>query len=167
MDFNEGMEHLRSLYKDKEWFHSVGSDQYGRYVVYVHHMCEDNLRNVVDNVGKIQVLVHFAGSLFLDKDKYVNRIGGPTIPALVIEKEPENVVELNDDEEKSLLHLQNELERLEKICGSYTLQDIFYEIQDGKNAVTNLSARYPEVRKGLEKLFQIYGFDVIYEELDG
>lgn len=174
MDLNEGMEHLRSLYKDKDWFHSVGTDQYGRLVVYVHYMCEDNLRNVVDNVGKTQVLVHFAGSLFLEKDKYVNRVGSQLQPQPVVVTQASpppveaDIAELTDvEEEKSLLHLQNELDRLEKMCGSYTLQDIFYEIQDGKNAVTNLSARYPEVRKGMERLFQVYGFDVIYEELDG
>lgn len=69
--------------------------------------------------------------------------------------------------ELSVRALTDEIDRLEKLCGSNILQDIFYEIQDGKNAVTNLSARYPEVRQRMEKLHAKYGFDVIYEELDG
>jgi len=70
-------------------------------------------------------------------------------------------------QELSIRHLENELDRLERLCGSNTLQDIFYEIKDAHNAVTNLSARYPEVRKALERLYDQYGFDVIYENLDG
>ena len=81
--------------------------------------------------------------------------------------ELDQVVGAEVEENKSLLHLQNELTRLEKVCGSFTLQDIFYEIQDGKNAVTNLSSRYPEVHQAMKRLFDEYGFDVIYEELDG
>jgi hypothetical protein len=72
-----------------------------------------------------------------------------------------------DTQELSIRYLENELDRLERACGSNTLQDIFYEIKDAHNAVTNLSARYPEVRTALERLFDQYGFDVIYENLDG
>jgi hypothetical protein len=178
MDLNEGMEYLKGLYKDKDWFHSVGTDQYGRLVVYVNYMCDDNLRNVVDNVGKTQVLVHFSASKTATRDQFVDKPQSRLLPLATGTLPPppppeEQIVDIvgsvagADTEEKSLRHLQNELDRLEKMCGSYTLQDIFYEVQDGKNAVTNLSARYPEVRKSLEKLFDQYGFDVIYEELDG
>lgn len=73
----------------------------------------------------------------------------------------------SSEEDKSLSHLIAELDKLERQCGSNTLQDIFYEIHDGNNAVTEWSKRYPDVRKTLEKLYQQYGFDVIYEEMDG
>jgi hypothetical protein len=69
--------------------------------------------------------------------------------------------------ELSVRALTDEIDRLERICGSNILQDIFYEIQDGKNAVTNLSAKFPEVRTRMQKLYDKYGFDIIYEELDG
>ncbi len=177
MDLNEGMEHLRTLYKDKEWYHSVGLDQYGRIVVYIHHSTQETLRDIPDRVAGKQVLVHFAGSLMATREQFVNT-PGPRFPIATGTLPPpmeEQIVDVvgtllgngSDTEEKSLRYLQNELERLEKICGSYTLQDIFYEIQDGRNAVTNLSARYPEVRQRLERLYDMYGFDVIYEEMDG
>jgi hypothetical protein len=63
--------------------------------------------------------------------------------------------------------LIKELDRLEKICGSNPLQDIFYEIHDGDNCVTNLSIKYPDVSSSMRRLYDEYGFDVIYEELDG
>jgi hypothetical protein len=181
MDLKEGMEHLRNLYKDKEWYHSVGLDQYGRIVVYIHHSTHETLNDIPARVADKQVLVHFAGSLFLDKDKYVNRPSTFVHPMMELEGAarradadgPADIVDMVDEavgsqaEELSIRYLETELFRLEKLCGSNTLQDIFYEIKDQLNAVTNLSARYPEVRSALEKLYDQYGFDVIYENLDG
>lgn len=85
----------------------------------------------------------------------------PGIDATLDELEQERQLEL------SVRALTDEIDRLERICGSNILQDIFYEIQDGKNAVTNLSAKFPEVRARMQKLYDKYGFDIIYEELDG
>jgi hypothetical protein len=53
------------------------------------------------------------------------------------------------------------------MCGSNIMQDIFYEVHDKENAVTNLSAKFPDVRKSMEKLYAQYGFDLIYENMDG
>lgn len=178
MDLNEGMEQLSKLFKGKDWFYDVGTDSFGRYVVYINFACHETLHDIPDYVGGRQVVVHFVGSKFATKDKYVNdgNTRSKLIPyskeidvsAVILADEPTmDEVVGSDEEEKSLPHLQKELDRLEKACGSYTLQDIFYEVQDGKNAVTNNSARYPEVRKSMEKLYDQYGFDVIYEELDG
>lgn len=177
MDFKE----LGDFCRGKDWFYEIGSDQYGRTVVYVHYMCHETLHSIPDVVDGKQVLVHFAASKTATREQFVN---SPTPKALSPEEFLQKAHEAqangidvgvgqmldeldNVEEYKSILHLQKELDRLEKICGSYTLQDIFYEIQDGRNAVTNLSARYPEVRKGMEMLYEIYGFDVIYEEMDG
>jgi hypothetical protein len=86
---------------------------------------------------------------------------------------PQGFGQLVDTEEQerqlelSVRALTDELDRIERSCGSNVLQDIFYEVHDGTNAVTNLSARYPEVRQRVQKLYDKYGFDTIYEELDG
>jgi hypothetical protein len=167
---------LHDKYKDRDWFHSVGEDQYGRYVVYVKYMNHETLHDIPDFESGVQVLVHFAASKLATRDQFVDKPGSSladiksgTLPPPPVDHIVDVVYEVAgpEDEEKSLRHLQTELDRLEKLCGSYTLNDIFYEIQDGKNAVTNMSARYPEVRTRLEKLYNQYGFDVIYEELDG
>lgn len=185
MDLNEGMEHLRNLYKDKEWFHSVGQDQYGRIVVYIHHSTHETLHDIPDRVANKQVLVHFAGSLCLNKDQYVTtpkstfsivefkqavseaRAQGIDTGFGVLADPNYDPIDEPEHEDLSQRRLENELTKLEKICGSNALQDIFYEIRDAHNAVTNLSARYPEVREALETLYDQYGFDVIYENLDG
>lgn len=185
MDFNEGMDHLSKLFKGKEWFYDVGADQHGRYVVYIRFANHETINNIPDEVAGRQVLVHYASSLTANRDSFTNNLISGTHKWSDIRNKlsPERLAKVDEavkkeldiieeavgpaSDEQSLRHLQNELESLEKICGSYTLQDIFYEVQDGKNAVTNMSARYPEVRQSMEKLFDQYGFDVIYEEMDG
>lgn len=189
MSIEEGMDQLSKQFKTKDWFYDVGTDQYGRLVVYVKYMCHETLHDIPDMAGGIQVLVHFAASKTATREQFVDSPSAPkpfdmtplqfyqaakdaqakgidTGVGQLVDQLDKEVSEEADDE-KSIRYLQNELEKLEKICGSYTLQDIFYEVQDGKNAVTNLSARYPEVRQRMEKLYEMYGFDVIYEELDG
>lgn len=186
MSIEEGMHQLSEQFKSRDWFYDVGTDQYGRIVVYVKYMNHETLHDVPDRAGGIQVLVHFATSKTATREQFVDS-PKPSIgitPTQFVQKAREaqangvdvgfgQLIDQLDEEiisgsdEKSIRYLQDELEKLEKICGSYTLQNIFYEIQDGKNAVTNLSVRYPEVRQRMEKLYDMYGFDVIYEELDG
>jgi len=185
MDFNEGMDFLSNLCKGKDWFYDIGVDPYGRYVVYVNFMCHETLHNIPDMVAGKQVLVHFAASKTATREQFVDT-PAPKFdlsPSEFIQKAKEAQAQgidigfgqIFDElpegkmsvEELSLRVLEDELDSLEKICGSNCLQDIFYEIQDGRNAVTNHSLRYPEVRERLEKLYTKYGFDVIYESLDG
>jgi hypothetical protein len=186
MDPTECLKLLSDQFGREEWFHSTGLDQYGRLVVYVKYMNHATLNDVPDRVGGKQVMVHFAGALTATREQFTSNpnapgstlkahVPDPPIEAFIkaaqaleaLESSEEEDVAGSEEEEKSILYLQRELDKLEKACGSYTLQDIFYEIQDQKNAVTDASSRYPEVRKSLERLYGLYGFDIIYEELDG
>lgn len=173
---DEGLELLASMFKDSDWFSEVGTDNLGRYVVYVKYKNKDNMALVPDKVMGKQVLVHFLVSKVAKREDFTNN--GNHIPfANLVKRADLPTLELVLDDgfeelssdllEIDLGDLTRELDRLEKSCGSNTLQDLFYEIHDKKNAVTNLSSRYPEVRASLESLYNEYGFDVIYEELDG
>jgi hypothetical protein len=177
MEIQEGIEVLTNMFKDRDWFHSVDVEQYGRIVVYVKYMCHDTLYDIPDKVANRQVLVHFAASKFATREQFTSQKPEDNIPIPLVKPvvDVTDTAELIDEVEElpsSFLQfdvndLCKELDRLEKMCGSNALQDIFYEVHDGRNAVTNLSARYPEVRASLDRLYQDYGFDVIYEELDG
>jgi hypothetical protein len=199
---------LKNMLQDREWFHSIGSDQYGRTVVYVKYMDGEVLRTVPDwTEDGAQVLCHFASSITRNADDFLNKPQTNKLPTFDAKKFMQSVEEarakgfdtgwvgamgdegreileklIKDREEKERLEdtpeqeaalelsvraLTDELDRLEKLCGSNILQDIFYEVHDQKNAVTNLSARYPEVRTRIQKLYDKYGFNAIYEELDG
>ncbi len=157
-----GSYQLTEKFKGLDWFVDVGMDVHGRYVVYVNRMSLDVLNQVPDNCSDKQVLCHFVSSRFGKPAVVPVRAPEIEIPVYVEEEEPSlPTIEVD------LGALSTELERLEKLCSSNILQDIFYEVHDGKNAVTNLSARYPQVRTAMERLYQTYGFDVIYEEMDG
>jgi len=162
---------LHEQFKDREWFHSVGRDQYNRLVVYIKFSCHETLHDVPDRVEGIQVLCHFSGSKTATATQFASSPTAQPVPAPKLElliQEEDDVEELDSSLlESDLSELCKKLDYLERQCGSNCLQDIFYEVHDGKNSVTNLSAKYPEVRRVLEELYDEYGFDVIYEELDG
>lgn len=159
------MDELIALFGSKEWFHSVGRDQYGRFVVYIKHTTHETLNDIPDRVDGKQVMVHFASSLTATRSQFTEDLTvRKPVPVVVVPEEPISEVELPPVD---LSKLTDELDSLEKICGSHILQDIFYEIHDRDNAVTNLSVRYPQVRESLVRLYDEYGFDIIYEELDG
>jgi hypothetical protein len=171
---DEGLELLTSMFFERDWFVETGKDNIGRYVVYVKYMNMETMTSVPDKMLGKQVLVHFIGSKTARRESFMTnanhvpfaRTEYKPLPKLV--PEPDGIEELSSDLlENDIGELINELNRLEKICGSNALQDIFYEIHDGKNAVTNLSERFGLVTESLRRLYDEYGFDVIYEELDG
>lgn len=172
MDTTEGLDLLARMCHGKDWFHQVGLDQFGRFVVYVNYLNLEVYAGVPDKIDGKTVLVHYASSKEAQRDQFVGSVKRTIPPPLpVVEMDAIDITDeaelLEDESPPDLRSLTIELDRLEKICGSNIMQDIFYEVHDGANAVTNLSVKFPEVRSGLEKLYQRYGFDVIYEEMDG
>lgn len=158
---------LRDKFSDREWFDSVGHDEYKRLTVYVKYMNLDVLTEIPLQLEGSHVLVAFATSKRVVAEDFKRQpvttapLPQEELPDLFSADEDDKVIESTDE-------LCAELDRLEKICGSNCLQDIFYEIHDGpNNSVTNLSARYPEVKDRMSTLYDEYGFDLIYEELDG
>ncbi len=137
--------------KNKDWFFDLGEDQFGRYVVYTKYMCNETLYNIPDKIDNKQVLVHLASYLLANKNSFIEILDKN------LKESQENELEGSD--------LSFKLNYLESKCGENILQDLFFEIHDGKNSVTNLSSKYPEVKEELSKLYFEYGFDVIYEEL--
>lgn len=161
---------LHDSFVNEDWFHSVDLDKYGRLVVYVKYMCDATTHDIPRQVDGNNVLVHFATSKYIKPELFAHKGFKPK------EKPAEEVSELNDEDVEfieepntplDLRELVSELDRLEKKCGSNIMQDIFYEVHDGANAVTNLSSKFPDVREGMDALYNQYGFDLIYENMDG
>ena len=154
--------------KGKDWLYDIGTDQYGRYVVYANYINGDVLRFVPDRTpdGK-QVLCHFAASVKASADQFIDK---PNQSTLLVRQPivPEPMDEEAQDIklEQSVQELTDELDRLEKLCGTNTLQDIFFEEHDQKNAITNYSASLPEVKAAVHKLYERYGFDLLYEMMN-
>jgi hypothetical protein len=182
---------LVELCQGKDWFACVGRDQYKRLVVYVHYMTGGVSNLIPDRTSDgQQVLMHWYDSKFGKKEDYMGKVE-PTkfhtltstpipTPTQFIEMAREAqkrgidtgfgqiMDEMTEEQQLELRvrHLTDELDKLEKICGTNILGDIFFEIHDGSNAVTNLSIKYPEVREKLQSLYHQFGFDILYEELE-
>ena len=164
MDINESLSSLKELCRGKDWFHEAVIGEYDRLIVYVNSMSGAVITAVPDVVGGHQVLVHFASALTANKKDFIEDLATATTdPA----PPPISSPVIDDEEDTMPIDLLiKELDKLERVCGSNVLGEIFFEEHDGTNAVTNLSVRYPEVRKKIHELYEIYGFDVIYDELE-
>ncbi len=132
-------------FKNKDWFDGVGVDEYNRDIVYVHYMTMDVIKYIQSCAGN--VLIHFADSK-TNKEKYVK----------VVEIEP-----ITDrDPSTTLLKV---IGSLQEEYPQNIIQDVFFEIHDGKNSLTNFSVTFSKLRSELEDLYNVYGFDVIYDYL--
>jgi hypothetical protein len=162
---------LRDSFKDRDWFHSVDLDKSNRLVVYVKYMCEETTYDIPRQVEGVNVLCHFAGSKNISQELFSHKNVKPkkNLPSLEVVDGVGDDLEFIEEPNTplDLRELVAELDRLEKMSGSNIMQDIFYETHDGINAVTNLSSKFPDVRRGMEKLYNQYGFDLIYENMDG
>jgi hypothetical protein len=157
----EGLEYLSRLLDKYDWFDEACIEG-RRYIVYVFQMGTGIDENIPDQVMGYQVVVHFSGAKNISPDQYIHSCSqvGNFLEDIAQELSSDLLI-------PDLSDLCKELDRLEKLCGSNILQDIFYEIKDGKNAVTNLRAKFPEVHKAMIRLYDEYGFDPIYNEMDG
>ncbi len=160
MENTNVLEQLRNSFKDKEWFYDVGIGEFGKHTVYVNFMNFEVLTSIPDSIDGTAIYVHYASSLKVNRDQFVT----DKLKAVVTATTP-NVLD-EDESNLDLSKLTDELDRLESICGPNILQDIFYESHDKHNAITNLSSKYPDVRLSMDKLYEEYGFDVIYGEME-
>lgn len=182
---------LRHAYAGKDWFYDVGYDQYGRVVLYINFECHETIWDIPDKLEGKQVLVHFAASAPNAQREFVNKPQSKYIPMHVpmsevikelgdpitwdvedaeyeksIRQASPDTEEQDQELERRVQKLTEELDRLEKICGTNILADIFFEENDQVNAITNLSAKFPQVREKMHQLYQEYGFEILYNELE-
>jgi hypothetical protein len=178
-EMQEGLKALSKLLDPYDWFYDVLIED-RRYVVYVHQMDASQDVVIPDRMLGYQVVVHFASAIMTNKDDYLNKspslgwssvmqeVVTPLSPKIaiaplpkVIPQKPERAVVKEPDNE-----LLNELSRLQQVYGSNILENVFFEVRDGKNAVTNLSSLFPEVSQSIQRLYREYGFDIIYQQLE-
>jgi len=150
-------------FRDQPWFHSMETEASGRIVVYVKYMDKEVLTSVPDTIDGKQVVVHFAGAKLATREMFTNNPSMRTSFVASLDQSPDVGF---DESDVDVALLIDELEKLERRCSSGQLADIFFEIKDQHNAVTDLSKIYPDVRKSLEKLYDVYGFDILYDELE-
>lgn len=147
---------LINKFNKYDWFHSVGQDQYKRTVLYVKYLNSEVLLETKDLDRNI--LIHFSESFLAFSEDYTINASASKIPVLA--SVINSTIELDE------IDIHEELWNLQRICGRDNLENIFYEVHDGDDAVTSLSSEFPEVRVAMEVLYNNAGFDVLFEELD-
>lgn len=174
----EALKELETLLDPYDWFYEVVAEA-RRYVVYVIYMDKSQNNIIPDFVQGRQVVIHFSTWAPGVKKEFINKPSLTLKPYDPFARVPLEIISKDDmemfyatgtphsDTKPSIIALTNELDLLEKEVGSNILQDVFYETHDGINAVTNLGSRYPEVQRRMKRLYNEYGFDTIYNELDG
>jgi hypothetical protein len=137
------LQELKDYLSNKDWFYDLGFDSFNRPVVYVHYM---NL-SVFSEVRKYasEALIYYASYAKCNKLNYVEQL----------------------NPEPDLEYLESKVKDLQSIYKLDLLQDMFYEIHDGENAVTSFSKALPELKSTLEDLYEKYGYDLLYERLEG
>ena len=141
---DQNMEWLYDKLCSKPWLSEIVKDKSGRYIVYVNRMGSDVIIPDFMPDGT-QILCHFA----YNEDNYINRTSTSTLQVHV-------------KETKDLAFLQDELYDLEVIFGE-DVENVFYEIVDGVDAITNKSDNLPVLRAKLDELYSVYGFDAMQE----
>ncbi len=145
-----------------DWFKGTGKDQYGRHIVYCSRMDYLTISKIPDKIDGKQVVFHYHYpqlNYVYHEPLTIKQVEPKAKPAPKVEEIEVSVPDID--------YLIKELDQLEKMCGTNILDAIFYEVHDRHNAVTNLSEKYPLVRDKMEELYTEFGFDLIYEEMDG
>jgi hypothetical protein len=180
MSNEETVVSLSQLLSKHVWFDSVGVDKFGKLVVYISESTKEIMAAIPDKFENKRVVWQYASSksevvaakyavaykpAYHTPEFQITKPLTDTVKILntysKILEEPESEKELN------INFLISELDRLEKLCGSRVLQDLFYEVHDGKNSVTTLKNKFPEIYDDVLDLYEEFGFDIMYNELDG
>jgi hypothetical protein len=141
-------------------------------VAYVHRMIPEVYAVVPDMIGDWQVRVHFVASVASTADAFkVDPKSFAVSPTAVFTPEDirqMKVLPVSEDPvvEEVDLDVHNECWKLAKICGWQNLEDLFFEVHDGNNAVTQVRESFPDAYEKLSMLYELVGFDVLSEELD-
>lgn len=138
-----------------DWFHSVGQDDFNTPVLYTKYLNLEVLN--LTSAPERNFKVHYATSMTVSSNDYTTTESMSGVQLLEAD---------SDSDFESEVDLHEELWGLQRICGRDNLIDIFYEVHDGNNAVTSLSAEFPEVRAAMDVLYNNVGFDILFEELD-
>lgn len=153
MDINNTINSLNESLKQYGWFSGkITQDAVtpNAIVIYVTSMGLDVFEAIPSKLDGYNIKIHFESSAKLEEPTII-------LDNLDVEIEEEDVFDITD--------IHNALWNFQRICGREYMTDIFYEIVDGDDAITQRSFDYPEVRDGMEELYEEFGFDVLHDEI--
>lgn len=153
MENNKSLNTLNQMFKNQSWFHSVGLDEFNRPTVYAKFISPEIEKSVPRELDGKQVMLHFSATKTLTRDSFVN---------------DKTKIQFSDSsleiEDLSILELQNKLDELSDLYSFSDIKDVFWEVHDGINAVTSVAKMFPSLKNELQKLYDEFGFDVLYTQ---
>ncbi len=179
MELSEALSTLNQKMFYYDWYAkkvAVNTMLYNSIVVYAHRIDAAVYAAVPDKIGNWDVRVHFFASYNANADtfkvapktlleQFATKVG--TVPtgmlaATSLTPPVEEVTELTEED----FDVSEEVWQLSKQCGWDALEEIFYEIHDGPNAITERSKDFPGVAASIKELYDLVGFDVLAEEIE-
>ena len=161
----DSLQWLTNTYSKEPWYHSAEVDAFGRYVLYSKYLSKEILETIPLTHNEKHILIHFSAYKDLNPTQFTFTASPANLSA----------VEETEDEDLSE-DIHNELWSLKKICGEDNLVEILYEIHEDNAStkglsdyalgITNVSKEFPEVRKQLEALYNKYGCDILFDEVE-
>ncbi len=150
------------------WFCDFYLDNNKKLIIYVSYMDMKFISLVPQKISGTQILFHFIESkpvykkhcAFCDKS-CVNTLSVCSFHDKPHDEESNGYFSYED----GLNFLFDQIDHLEEICGYEILQDIFFEVCDGDDAVSNYSEEFPDVREELDSLVESFGIDILYDKI--
>lgn len=149
----EQLQLLKNLFSNKDWFYDVGTDSFNRPVVYVKTMSSSIFSDIRNQYQDPNLLIYYSSYAQCNKERYVSVLSNSNSSS-------------SSEEELDMNYLIAETLYLKSLCKKQILQDIFFEVHDKENSVTNFSKDFPEVKSIVEELYNMYGYDLLYEKLE-
>lgn len=165
----DAIHRLHVLLHGREWYAGkvlANPNLHNSIIAYVKYNTLEIEEAVPRLMEGYDVRVHFAGSL--GESAKPNTTLGVFNPSALA---PQPVVAAPEPSSDDFMlapagDIHNALWNLRRACGRENLENIFYEIHDGTNALTCVSKEFPEVRTKLQTLYDEFGFDILFEEID-
>lgn len=173
LQLSEALEQLNQKMFYYDWYAkkvAVNTMLHNSIVVYAHRIDAAVYAAVPDKIGNWDVRVHFfasynasADSFKVDPKSFTVSKDAVFSPATIAQlKVVEPTIELTEED----FDVSEEVWQLSKQCGWDALEEIFYEIHDGPNAITERSKDFPGVAASIKELYDLVGFDVLAEEIE-
>lgn len=135
---------IKEIYDQFDWFESVNIKD-NKVFIYVNKMSGDIFEKIPDKFNGKPVKIHYQQSKDCNSGNYLKHY---TFESL-------------DHDFKLIEFVQKNTE----IYGRRVMANMFYEIHDGENCLTNLKIKYPHLHTEMLIFYENYGYLSLVREL--
>jgi len=146
------LDNIQDQLSQFDWYHSHVVEP-RKVTIYVNYMNHNVLTAIPDKIGDKQTVLCFSSHVLAKADDY------SFFPQVKKQEE------LGEQEDVTFDDLK-ELDYIISVAGIENTLHLFYEIHDSDDNVTQVASAFPLEAKAMAKLYDKYGFDVLYDYLE-